>query len=231
MEHLYLDAAASIQTRAGAISEFYTVGHSVDGRRLRGILGLSPEMRARERLTNYCAVLVEPRVRRLIRIRNAVANAVGVAAPQKYFVKNVMEQAPNPHSRVTLGDDRDQLGLRRVVLDWRLSALDKFTAHRAHAIMTEDLLRSGVGRMRSFMGSETDPWPITLRGARHHMGTTRMHDDSRHGVVDANCRLHSVDNLFVAGSSVFPTSGAANPTLTIVALSLRLADHLRTVLA
>jgi choline dehydrogenase-like flavoprotein len=59
------------------------------------------------------------------------------------------------------------------------------------------------------------------------MGTTRMHDDPKQGVVDRNCRVHGIDNLFVAGSSVFPTGGAANPTLTLLALTLRLADHLR----
>jgi choline dehydrogenase-like flavoprotein len=70
-----------------------------------------------------------------------------------------------------------------------------------------------------------------VRGARHHMGTTRMHADPRRGVVDADCRVHGITNLYVAGSSVFPTSGAANPTLTIVALALRLALHLQNRLA
>jgi choline dehydrogenase-like flavoprotein len=81
------------------------------------------------------------------------------------------------------------------------------------------------------MGREADPWPTSVRGARHHMGTTRMHADPRRGVVDADCRVHGIANLYVAGSSVFPTSGAANPTLTIVALALRLAGHLQNRLA
>jgi choline dehydrogenase-like flavoprotein len=138
-----------------------------------------------------------------------------------------MEQAPNAESRVTLGSDLDRLGCRRVELRWRLSAIDKFSMHRAHSILGDELLRSGVGRMESAIGRESDPWPARLRGARHHMGTTRMHVDSRRGVVDADCRVHGTANLYVAGSSVFPTSGAANPTLTIVALALRLAGHLK----
>ena len=69
-----------------------------------------------------------------------------------------------------------------------------------------------------------------VAGGAHHMGTTRMHDDPRQGVVDRNSKVHGVDNLYVAGSSVFPTSGAANPTLTLVALTLRLADHLKVQL-
>lgn len=79
----------------------------------------------------------------------------------------------------------------------------------------------------SAMGRETDPWPARVRGARHHIGTTRMHADPCRAVVDADCRVQGIANLYVAGSSVFPTSGAANPTLTIVALALRLARHLQ----
>ena len=71
---------------------------------------------------------------------------------------------------------------------------------------------------------------MALEGGKHHMGTTRMHRDPRHGVVDADCRVHGLANLFVAGSSVFPTGGYVNPTLTLVALALRLADHLKVVL-
>ena len=231
MEHLYLDAAAAIRATQGAIGEFYTFGHLVDGRRVRGILGLSPEVRRREQLTNYCGVIVESRPSLLTRLRNAIADARARPAPRAYQVKNVMEQAPNPDSRVTLGRDRDRLGCRRPVLRWRLSPIDKSTAHRAHAILGEELARSGVGHMTSLMGSEADPWPASVRGARHHMGTTRMHDDPRRGVVDADCRVHGIANLYVAGSSVFPTSGAANPTLTIVALALRLARHLQKRLA
>jgi choline dehydrogenase-like flavoprotein len=74
-------------------------------------------------------------------------------------------------------------------------------------------------------------WPKDMYGDQHNMGTTRMHRDPRLGVVDEDCRLHGVANLYVAGSSTFPAGGAANPTLTIVALALRLADHLKERLA
>lgn len=259
MEHVYLDAAATIRDAKGSISEFYTAGHWSGGRRIRGMLGLDADLRRQEQLTNYCAVLDEESgrsvvaffralVRTLVRgrvpagalgrlgdiMRHAgvvAARRSGIAmrkrSPRLYLVKNVMEQAPNPESRVVLGHDRDRLDCPRVVLRWRLSAIDKHTAHRAHQILREELSRVGVGRLRSALGRETDPWPAQIRGARHHMGTTRMHPDPRHGVVDANSRVHGIGNLYVAGSSVFPTSGAANPTLTIVALALRLADHLK----
>lgn len=256
MEHLYLDRAASILAHRERISDLYTRGHEGDGHRIRGILGLAPTVQRRERLTNYCAVLEDDSLRTAIqavsttlrhgRLRSTgvagyVRNTLGYArslagarlrptrrAPRYrlYLVKNVMEQAPNAESRVVLGNDKDRLGCPRVELRWHLSTLDKHTVHRAHALLAEELRRAGVGRLMSAMGAEEDAWPRRLRGARHHMGTTRMHPDPRRGVVDADGRVHGIGNLYVAGSSVFPTSGAANPTLTIVALAIRLADHL-----
>ncbi|MET0850804.1 MAG: GMC family oxidoreductase [Candidatus Rokuibacteriota bacterium] len=177
----------------------------------------------------------------LAHLRNVISSLAGAGLtrvrgdrrPRRrrlYVVKNVMEQAPNPDSRVVLSEARDRLGCPRVVLDWRLSAIDRRTAHRAHVILREELARAGIGRLRSAMGRADGPWPRGLRGARHHMGTTRMSRDPRHGVVDADCRVHGTENLYVAGSSVFPTSGSANPTLTIVALALRLARRIESAL-
>lgn len=137
----------------------------------------------------------------------------------------ICEQAPNPESRVTLGEPRDALGMARPVLDWRLTELDSQNLRKASAELQRQLGRSGLGRLRIDMPDgafdEVDPKPHY-----HHMGTTRMHDDPKKGVVDANCRLHELPNFFVAGSSVFPTVGNVNPTLTIIALAFRLADHL-----
>jgi choline dehydrogenase-like flavoprotein len=140
------------------------------------------------------------------------------------------EQQPNPQSRVSLGPKRDHLGMREVVLDWQLVAEDKSTAAATVRLLGAEIGRTGFGRLRSAFG-EDDAWPKDFQGNQHHMGTTRMHRDSAHGVVDENCRVHAMANLYVAGSSVFPTGGASNPTLTIVALALRLADHLKQQLA
>jgi choline dehydrogenase-like flavoprotein len=71
-------------------------------------------------------------------------------------------------------------------------------------------------------------WPATLGGGWHHMGTTRMADNPKEGVVDANCKVFGIQNLYMAGSSCFPTSGAANPTLTLLALTFRLSEHLKS---
>lgn len=138
------------------------------------------------------------------------------------------EQAPNPDSRVRLTAERDALGLRRIQLDWRLNTIDRDSILGLVQLIGEEVGRIGVGRvlMADWLLDNGDAWPDDHLGGNHHIGTTRMADVPSKGVVDADCRVFGIDNLFIGGSSVFPTSGAANPTLTIVALALRLADHI-----
>ena len=144
-----------------------------------------------------------------------------------YRLDHMAEQAPDPESRVTLSDRRDELGMPRVRLDWRVSASDLRSMVRSQEILDEELRRARVGRLQISL-DEDAPAPPGLRGGWHHMGTTRMHVDPKRGVVDPDGAVHGVANLYVTGSSVFPTVGYANPLLTIGALALRLADHLRT---
>lgn len=139
------------------------------------------------------------------------------------------EPAPNPDSRALLIVERDALGMRRIQLDWRLSDMDKHSVRRTLEILADEVGRTGLGRLK-IMFEEQDPWPGDLAGGWHLMGTTRMSDSERRGVVDRNCRVHGMSNLYVAGSSVFPTAGSGTPTLTLVALALRLARHLRGAL-
>ncbi len=135
------------------------------------------------------------------------------------------EQAPNRDSRITLGTRTDPLGLPRPRLDWRLSDLDRSSLRRSQDILDGSFQAAGLGRLDLKIGDE-DP-PALFIGAYHHMGTTRMSADGASGVVDPDCRVHDTANVYVAGSSVFPTAGYANPTLTIVALAIRLADHIK----
>lgn len=141
------------------------------------------------------------------------------------------EQMPNPDSRIGLGRETDPFGLRKVTIDWQLTADDKRGMATGHRLFGTELGRVGFGRFRSSVTDDDIGWPEDMYGDQHHMGTTRMHRDPRSGVVDENCRIHGVANLYVAGSSTFPTGGVANPTLTIVALALRLADHIKERLA
>ncbi|WP_028228894.1 GMC oxidoreductase [Paraburkholderia ferrariae] len=138
------------------------------------------------------------------------------------------EQEPNPASRVTLGRETDALGLRRIHVDWRYTRQDVATVSRALEALAQEVQRSGVGRFT--YDPDTVEAEMTRYGAYggHHIGTARMGLDPRTSVVDRNCRLHETDNVYVASAAVFPTSGQANPTLSIVALALRLASHLRS---
>jgi len=114
----------------------------------------------------------------------------------------------------------------RARVHWEASALDLENIRRAQRIWLSELAREGIN-VEPLVTDDDDRWMAAIAGGAHHMGTTRMHRAAALGVVDEECRVHSTTNLFVAGSSVFPTGGWAPPTLTIIALALRLADHVK----
>jgi choline dehydrogenase-like flavoprotein len=140
------------------------------------------------------------------------------------------EPIPNPDSRVTLIRERDAVGMPRAELDWQLSDQDKQNVARAMEIVGAEFGRAGIGRLRITFDEHASMWPDDLVGGYHLMGTTRMHDDPKQGVVDHEGLIHGMANLYVAGSSVFTTAGSGNPTMLIVALALRLADRLKAEL-
>jgi choline dehydrogenase-like flavoprotein len=146
---------------------------------------------------------------------------------------------PNPDSRIWLADARDALGVPQADLDWRLSEQDKHGARVFVRNFDAELRRLGLGHLEpcAWLEEPGANWPVDPTvgnhpiAGYHHMGGTRMSIDPATGVVDADCCVHGYTNLFATGSSVFPTSGWANPTLTLLALALRLGDHLDGVLA
>ena len=142
----------------------------------------------------------------------------------------VSEQPPTANSRIVLGNEKDRFGNLKVHLRWSPSQEIHRTARMTAKIFAHEVGRAGLGRvavdfelLEKAIGQGTVYQP-----GFHHMGGTRMNENPRKGVVNSQCRVHGVDNLYVAGSSVFPTSGWANPTFTIVALAIRLSDHLAT---
>jgi choline dehydrogenase-like flavoprotein len=145
-------------------------------------------------------------------------------APQRkarrYIVVYFCEQPPDPESRVRLSRSKDRLGLNRLILDWRIPKSVNHSLYRLQDLLGAALEAHELGTLERGTGVPhyTD--------ASHHMGTTRMGATPRTGVVDPDCRVFGVRNLYIAGSAVFPSAGHANPTLTIVALALRLAEHL-----
>jgi choline dehydrogenase-like flavoprotein len=151
----------------------------------------------------------------------------------------ILEQELNPDSRVMLGDEVDAFGQRRMILDWRLTERDIHTMRTAAEIVGRSLAARGYGRLkvRDWLREEPADIPQMNEGGDHQIGlyhhlcTTRMSEDPRTGVVDRDCRVHGIDNLHIAGGSVFATAGFANPTYTIVQMALRLGDHLGARLA
>lgn len=145
-----------------------------------------------------------------------------------YFLL-LQEQEPNPNSTVTLSEVVDRFGLKRPIVNWVFVPKDMQTPKKAIIPLAKNFVSSGLGRVK------IDDWVLEenvqfdtkhTSGGFHNMGTTRMADTPSEGVVDKNAKVFGIDNLYIAGSSVFPTGGCTNPTYTIVQLTLRLADHL-----
>jgi choline dehydrogenase-like flavoprotein len=142
----------------------------------------------------------------------------------------VAEQSPTSSNRISLSDRRDGFGIPRAHMHWRWQEEDLERIRRAGHILEAELQRAGAGRYESLIGRD-GAIDVHWQGIHHPMGTTRMSISPEHGVVDANCLVHGTTNLYVTGTSVFPTGlGYSNPTFTVVALVIRLADHLRTKL-
>lgn len=148
------------------------------------------------------------------------------SCPGMGTIGSLVEQAPNLDSRVTLSKTKDNMGLQRARLDWQIAEYDKRTIRSTAVAMAKEFALANLGNIK-LADFILDP-SISIKYGHHahHMGTTRMSEDPKDGVVDANCKLHDLDNLYIAGSSIFSTGGACNPTMPIVQLSLRLADHL-----
>jgi choline dehydrogenase-like flavoprotein len=145
-----------------------------------------------------------------------------------FEVLHQTEQAPHPDNRVVLGEELDKLGRRKARMQTRWRDADIDSIRRSQTVFAQEIARAGLGRYEVELNGELPV--IAHEGTSHHMGTTRMDVDPKQGIVDENCRVHSVSNLYIASSSVFPTGGYANPTLTIVALATRLADRVKSMM-
>jgi choline dehydrogenase-like flavoprotein len=219
---------------------FYDLHQSSGSTAVGGRLAIAPEVIRAEGLLNASATLL-PMVRPQVRRTREALRRLGRSGPlarwlprggtgwsshplpqaafEGFTVLLNLEQAPDPENRIELARDRDAFGTPRAELHWRWRPRDARSQRRVREIVGATLERAGFSVVRRETGA-VDP------NAHHHAGTTRMHRDPAFGVVDASCRMHELDNVHIAGASVFPTAGFANPVLTIVALALRLAAHL-----
>ncbi|MEM8859814.1 MAG: GMC family oxidoreductase [Chloroflexota bacterium] len=139
-----------------------------------------------------------------------------------------LEQEPNPNSRVTLSQQKDRFNQPLAHIDWQIDESTTYSLRKFHQLIDKHLKANNLGKLTS-PHLEIPDHVADYTDACHPAGTTRMSDMPQDGVVDKNCAVHGFDNLFIAGGSVFPTSGHENPTLTIVALALRLAEHIKTL--
>jgi choline dehydrogenase-like flavoprotein len=209
---------------------------------LQTVAVLAPDVQEREGLRSLEVTLEYPFTPDDDRLRDVypgvqrgidLLRAEGIDVRSVPSARVLCEQEPNLASRVSLVRARDALGMHRIELDWRLTRDDRLSILTSVRLMAEHLGARGLGRLRLDIGGYHDfdataeqdlEFPVGT--GSHHMGTARMSASPTEGVVDPDCKVHSVANLYIGGSAVFPTCGANPPTLTIIALALRLADHL-----
>jgi len=172
--------------------------------------------------------LVAAGVGRRMRERTLIARRGMLQKLHRLELYSFVEQQPNPDSRITLGDQMDKLGMRVARVDWRIGEEEQRTFRRIAQLVHQEFKRVGMTPPMLENYVTDDRVPIVMCDSAHPTGTTRMSTDPRLGVVDADCQVHGVEGLFISGSSVFPTTGHANPTHMIVAVAIRLADKLKS---
>lgn len=226
LEHPHLDYGATLlgadDEVLGAWWRAYATRNFTGAVVTRHALHVTPIGQEREGITGVVAV---PRWLKV--------EAPPERGPIRIDLLLMSEQFPNPDSRVMLAPDQppDAFGMPRTRLDWRVGESDLKTLTAGVRLIAEELGSRGLGLIREGTQIQPERFPHyeDVYPGGHHMGTTRMSDDPKLGVVDRNCKVHGYDNFYIAGSSVFPTSGFCNPTLTIVAMTLRLAEHISTL--
>jgi choline dehydrogenase-like flavoprotein len=224
---------ATLVTFAGNVAPYYTDVQTVHGAVMRA--GFLPSEQARrDKAMLDSSTTIENKVvlddlGRAALAATAAALGVDASGAQAYSLGCGMELAPDPERRLTLDSDKDAFGMPRLKLHMRIA--DSDFAHFRDTLkeLARQLLAAKTGMLHLNLKTREE-WLAGIDWGNHHMGTARMHVDPKQGVVDANSQVHGIPNLYVAGSAVFPTYGAANPTMNLLALTLRLAEHLRATL-
>lgn len=147
-----------------------------------------------------------------------------------YQIISMIEQTPSRNNRIYLGTETDQLNIKKLKIDWKVSSNDKENAWKTLRLFAQDPWLQSIGRVRLLEDEKYRIWGSQLGFGQHHMGTTKMSNIAQNGVVDPSLKVFGTSNFYISGSSVFPTGGHVPPTLTIVALTIKLADELKKIL-
>lgn len=240
MEHPNFDSGEILLEDSDSTTYLTNPFLSAGGHKIRVDFRLNPERQAELEILNHSAFLLPSWLN-----RRSSARAAGILTrawrrlermldfeeereSEGVFALRVrLERAPRYGSRVTLSDEVDAFGMPQAKLHLEVGELEERTLQVIQEEFAKELGRSGRGRMRLGFNAIEKNWPAGAGWQNHHCGGTRMSSTPREGVVDRNCRIHGVENVYIAGSSVFPTGGHANPTLNLVTMTLRLSDHIK----
>ena len=245
MDHLLLRPGADISFSDPRLNlPLYETIQNVAGGRMFAVIASPEKLLRKEKLNNFRIHLIKTKPKAPYADGRIFSDIDGVPGAEDRSLDElpsrkedrdyialhlVLEPMPNPDSRIVLSDRIDYFGQRKINVDWQIENKDLGNAYRAMELAAMEFGRLGLGRAYGEIFKDHSQWPGNMEAGKHHCGTTRMTDNPKTGVVDKNCKLNNVTNLYIAGSSLFPTIGYANPTLTIVALALRLADHTRSL--
>ena len=235
-DHILIRPALDVSlSRTDLDFRLYTHQHKINGGRVFAIMTVPDELTRAEKLTRFRFHLFNIRPtygHNIGGVFSSIDESPEVNKLEKEFgtyvqVHMAMESIPNPDNFVRLSDKKDFFDQRKIEVNWQVSEAELRNAHRAIELCALEFARMGYGRGYSQLLENPNEWPAGFQSGKHHCGTTRMSNSPDQGVVDKNCKVFDMDNLYVTGSSVFPTTGHTNPTLNLIALAIRLSDHLK----
>ncbi|MBW8708993.1 MAG: GMC family oxidoreductase [Alphaproteobacteria bacterium] len=226
---------ATLVSFAGPLAPFYGANQTLaDGTIMRATFATTARFCRAAKVAGSLSTIEQPveldETGKAAVITTAIALGVDASNARAYSLGCGMELMPDPERRLTLSGQKDALGLPRLKLDMRIADEDFARFRRTLSELGRQLLASKAGMLKILCNKRED-WMTRMDWGHHHLGTTRMSSDPKQGVVDADGLVHGMGNLYIAGSSTFPSYSASNPTLNLLALTLRLGDHLKKVMA
>lgn len=233
MEHLLVDIGSFVLGEDQGTDErqYFTSDAFVDKHRVgKGNVRFSSVTK----ITSYGRTAAIKNFFKNLACAMGVAEKVQIIAkfdcPGDGTISTQIEQLPRRQSLISLTQDTDALGMRKASIHWEIGEDDIRTIRTIGMEVAKRFADSGLGYVKLNEDLMGDPSKLYIHPHAHHMGTTRMASKPSDGVVDSNCKVFGTENLYIAGSSIFPRGGANNPTLPIIQFALRLADHLKHML-